>query len=156
MQLRVLTEADYYQQQTRTAAPVQIFGAVLAIIMSIGAAFSAMNTMYASVGSRAQEIGTLRVLGFHRTSIYAAFMLESLVVALLAGLLGCVLSLPMHGLATGTFNWTTFAEVAFEFRITSTLLAAGMAFALAMGLLGGLLPARLAARKPVLEALRAN
>src|SRR5207244_3234323 len=86
MQLRVLTEADSYQQQTRTAAPVQIFGAVLAIIMSIGAAFSAMNTMYASVGSRAQEIGTLRVLGFHRTSIYAAFMLESLVVALLAGL----------------------------------------------------------------------
>ena len=156
MQLRVLTESDYYREQTKTAAPIQIFGSVLAAIMSIGAAFSAMNTMYASVGARSREIGTLRVLGFRRASIYLAFMLESVLVAALAGLLGCVLALPMHGLATGAFNWSTFAEVAFEFRITATLLLAGMAFALVMGVLGGLLPARLAARKPVLEALRAN
>src|SRR5260221_1925901 len=156
MQLRVLTESDYYREPTKTAAPIRIFGSVLAAIMSIGAAFSAMNTMYASVGARSKEIGTLRVLGFRRTSIYLAFMLESVLMAALAGLLGCVLALPMHGLATGAFNWSTFAEVAFEFRITATLLLAGMAFALVMGVLGGLLPARLAARKPVLEALRAN
>ena len=155
LQLRVLTESEYYQEQTKTAAPIQIFGAVLATIMSIGAAFSAMNTMYASVGARSREIGTLRVLGFHRASIYLAFMVESLIVAAVAGVVGCALSLPMHGLATGAFNWSTFAEVAFEFRITARLLGAGMAFALMMGVVGALLPARLAARKPVLEALRA-
>lgn len=153
VRLRALTETEYYQEQTKTAAPIQIFGACLAIIMSIGAAFSAMNTMYAMVGARAREIGTLRVLGFKRRSIYAAFMLESLLIAALGGVLGCALALPMHGLATGTFNWATFAEVAFEFRITGTLLLAGLAFALIMGVLGGLLPARLAARKPILDAL---
>jgi putative ABC transport system permease protein len=154
MQLRALTESEYYQAQTATARPIQIFGAALAAVMSIGAAFSAMNAMYASVGRRSREIGTLRVLGFRRSSIYLAFMMESLLIAALAGVLGCALSLPIHGLATGAFNWSTFAEVAFEFRITAGLLAAGMAFALVMGLFGGFLPARFAARRPLIEALR--
>jgi putative ABC transport system permease protein len=156
MQLRALTEKEYYAEQTKTAAPIQIFGVALALVMSIGAAFSAMNTMYAFVGARTREIGTLRVLGFRPGSIYASFMLEALVIAAIGGALGCVLALPMHGIATGTFNWFTFAEVAFEFRLTPALMALGMAFALVMGVLGGLLPARFAARKPVLEALRAT
>jgi putative ABC transport system permease protein len=154
LQLRVLSESEYYAEQTKTAAPIRIFGAVLASVMSIGAAFSAMNAMYASVGARSREIGTLRVLGFRRSSIYAAFMIESLVIAIVGGALGCALSLPMHGVATGTFNWSTFAEVAFEFRITAGLLGLGIIFALAMGTLGGLLPAWSAARQPVLEALK--
>ncbi len=154
LQVRVLPETAYYREQTKTAGPIQFMGAFLATIMSIGAAFSAMNTMYATVGSRTREIGTLRVLGFKRGDIYASFMLESILLALIGGALGCLLSLPLNGIATGTFSWTTFAEVAFEFRITAGLLAGGMTFALVMGLLGGLLPARLAARKPVLDALR--
>ena len=93
-------------------------------------------------------------MGFAPGSIYISFLLESLMLAFVGGVLGCLLSLPLNGLATGTFNWATFAEVAFEFQITSGLLAAGIGFALAMGALGGLLPARLAARKPLLDALR--
>ena len=155
MQLRALTEREYYAEQTKTAGPIRMFGACLAIIMSVGAAFSAMNTLYASVGARAREIGTLRVVGFSARSIYLSFLIEALIVAALGGALGCLLALPMHGLATGTFNWATFAEVAFEFRITPGLLIAGMTFALFMGTLGGLLPARHAARQPVLDALRA-
>ena len=155
-QLRVLTESDYYQSQTKTAGPIQVLGACLAAVMSIGAAFSAMNTMYATVGARAREIGTLRVLGFSPRNIYLSFLLESLVLAFVGGLLGCLVSLPLNGLATGTFNWASFAEVAFEFQVTGGLLLAGMAFALAMGALGGLLPARLAARQPLLDALRAT
>ncbi len=154
LQVRVLPETEYYREQTKTAGPIQFLGAFLATIMSIGAAFSAMNTMYATVGSRTREIGTLRVLGFKRRDIYVSFLLESILLALIGGVLGCLLSLPLNGIATGTFSWTTFAEVAFEFRITIGLLAGGMAFALVMGVLGGLLPARLAARKPVLDALR--
>jgi len=156
MQLEVLSESEYYEEQTKTAAPIRLFGICLAAVMSIGAGFFAMNTMYAAVARRAREIGTLRVLGFKRRAIYAAFMVESLLLALGGGMIGCLLALPLHGLATGTFNWTTFAEVAFEFRVTPALLAAGMAFALVMGVLGGLLPARLAARKPILDALRAT
>ncbi len=151
--LRVLTESEYYLEQTKTAGPIRILGAALAGIMSIGAAFSAMNTMYASVGARSKEIGTLRVLGFRSSAIYRAFFVESLVIAILGGILGCLLSLPMHGIATGTFNWSTFAEVAFEFRITWGLLAAGMLFAIVMGAAGGFFPARMAARRPILDCL---
>jgi ABC-type antimicrobial peptide transport system permease subunit len=155
-QLRVLTESEYYRSQTKTAGPIQVLGACLAAVMSIGAAFSAMNTMYATVGARAREIGTLRVLGFPPHHIYLSFLLESLALAFVGGLLGCLLSLPLNGLATGTFNWASFAEVAFEFQVTGSLLIAGMAFALVVGALGGLLPARLAARQPLLDALRAT
>jgi len=155
LQVRVLPETAYYQEQTKTGAPIRFLGQFLAVIMSIGAAFSAMNTMYAAVGARTREIGTLRVLGFRRRDVYASFLIESVLLALAGGALGCLISLPLNGVATGTFSWTTFAEVAFEFRITPELLAEGMAFALVMGVLGGLLPARLAARKPVLDALRA-
>ena len=155
LQVRVLPETEYYREQTKTAGPIQFMGGFLALVMSVGAAFSAMNTMYAAVGARTREIGTLRVLGFKRRDIYISFLLESIVLALLGGALGCLLSLPLNGVATGTFSWTTFAEVAFEFRITGELLAKGLLFALVMGVLGGLLPARFAARKPVLDALRA-
>lgn len=152
---RVLKETDYYKDQTKTAGPIQFMGGFLATIMSVGAAFSAMNTMYAAVGARTREIGTLRVLGFKRRSIYLSFLLESVILSGLGGLIGCLISLPLNGVATGTFSWTSFAEVAFEFRITPELLSKGLMFALAMGVLGGLLPARMAARKPVLVALKA-
>ncbi len=155
LQVRVLPETEYYKEQTKQAGPIQFLGNFLAVIMSIGAAFSAMNTMYAAVGARTREIGTLRVLGFRPRDIYVSFLIESVMIALIGGLLGCAISFLLHGRATGTFSWTTFAEVAFEFRITPDLLLEGMTFALVMGVLGGLLPARLAARKPVLDALRA-
>jgi putative ABC transport system permease protein len=155
LQVRVLAETAYYKEQTQMAGPIQFLGGFLAVVMSIGAAFSAMNTMYAAVGSRTREIGTLRVLGFRRREIYLSFLLESVLLSLVGGVLGCLLSLPLNGVATGTIGWSTFAEVAFEFRITGELLARGMLFAVVMGILGGLLPARMAARKPVLDALRA-
>ena len=155
LSVRVLPETEYYKEQTNTGAPIQFLGSFLTIVMSIGAVFSAMNTMYATVGARSREIGTLRVLGYKRRDIYVSFMIESILLALLGGALGCAFSLPLNGLATGTLSWNSFTEVAFEFRITGELLAKGMTFALVMGVLGGLLPARLAARKPVLDALRA-
>ena len=155
-QLRAMTEAEYYHAQTKTAGPIQVLGACLAAVMSIGAIFSAMNTMYATIGARTREIGTLRVLGFAPGSIYISFVVESIILALIAGVIGCLLALPMNGLITGTFNWSSFAEVAFEFQVTGGLLLTGMVFALLMGALGGMLPARSAARKPLLDALRAN
>lgn len=152
---RVLREKDYYEEQTRQAGPIRFLGFFLAIVMSVGAAFSAMNTMYAAVGARTAEIGTLRVLGFKRRAIYVSFLTESVLLAGVGGLIGCALSLSLNGMTAGTLSWTSFAEVAFEFRVSPSLLVRGMIFALVMGMVGGLLPARVAARKPVLDALKA-
>jgi putative ABC transport system permease protein len=155
LNIKVLSETEYYREQTQSAGLFQFLAWFLAIIMTIGAAFAAMNTMYAAVGGRTREIGTLRVLGFRRRQIYASFLLESVMLSLLGGALGCMLSLLCNFVSTGTLSQTTFAEVAFQFQVTPRMMGAGMLFALVMGMLGGLLPARLAARKPVLDALRA-
>jgi ABC-type antimicrobial peptide transport system permease subunit len=112
-----------------------------------------MNTMYAVVAQRTREIGTLRALGFARRSILLSFVIESVLIALVAGGLGIVLALPANGLTSATGN-VTFSELAFAFRITPAALAGGILFAAAMGLVGGLLPALRAARMPILSALR--
>src|SRR5581483_1228075 len=120
----------------------------------IGAMFGAMNTMYAAVAYRTREIGTLRALGFGRLRIISAFLAESIALAFVGGILGCILALPVHGLSTGTTNFSSFSEVAFKFRITPGLLVGGLMFAIVMGAVGGLLPALRAAKIPVARALR--
>jgi len=149
-----MTERDYYDAQMTSAAPIKYIGLVVAIIMAVGSAFAAMNTMYASVARRAAEIGTLRVLGFSRAGILFSFLVESLVLAALGGLLGCVLALPLNGVTTGLGNFVTFSEMSFNFRITPVIMATGMTFALLMGAFGGFFPARWAAKKQILDALR--
>ena len=122
--------------------------------MGVGAVFGAMNTMYAIVASRTREIGTLRALGFSRFSILFSFVMESMVLALLAGALGCLLAFPMNGYSTGTAQTQSFSEVAFSFQLTPAIILTGMVFAGVMGLIGGLLPAMRAARMPITRALR--
>lgn len=152
--LRADREVDYYSAQTMTAKPITILGNFLATAMSIGAIFAAMNTMYASVGARTREIGTLRVLGFRRRTILASFLIEGAFLALLGGVLGVALSLPMHGYTTGTMGFETFSETVFQFRITPWLAGKGLIFAVVVGLLGSLLPALRASRLPVIAALK--
>lgn len=152
--VRADREVDYYSAQTMTAMPIKILGNFLATAMSIGAIFAAMNTMYASVGARTREIGTLRVLGFRRRTILASFLIEGAFLALLGGLLGVALSLPMHGYTTGTMGFETFSETVFQFRITPWLITKGLIFAVGVGLLGSLLPALRASRLPVIVALK--
>jgi putative ABC transport system permease protein len=148
-------EQDYYAEQSRAMTTViRVFGTFVTLILAIGAMFGAMNTMYAAVAYRTREIGTLRALGFSRLRIVAAFLAESTALALVGGVLGCMLALPVHGLSTGTTNFTSFSEVAFKFRITPALLAGGLVFSALMGAAGGLLPAIRAARIPVARALR--
>jgi len=154
VKLSAKTEMKYYQEQTSTAGPLKAFGMFLAVIMSIGASFAGMNAMYASVASRVREIATLRVLGFTPFSILVSFLIESVFLALIGGLLGCALSLPINGLATGTTNFQTFSEIVFYFTITPDLMLRGLIFAAVMGAVGGILPALAAARQPILLALR--
>jgi putative ABC transport system permease protein len=155
LDFKVEREQDYYAEQSQVMTTViRVFGAFVTLILSIGAMFGAMNTMYAAVGYRTREIGTLRALGFSRGRIVTAFLAESVMLALVGGVIGCLLALPVHGLSTGTTNMASFSEVAFKFRITPALLAGGMVFAGLMGAAGGLLPAIRAARIPVARALR--
>ena len=146
-------ESEYYAKQMVSADPVRYLGMFVAVIMAIGSCFAAMNTMFAAVANRAHEIGVLRLLGFSRLSVLTSFMLESLLLSLLGGLLGCALVLPLNGLEGRIGNFMTFAETTFQFRLTLEYVIGGLVFAATMGILGGLLPAWLAARRQVLQTL---
>ena len=154
LSLKVIGERDFYKTQTTTGIAIQFIGSALAVAMSIGAIFAAMNTMYASVGSRTREVGTLRVLGFHRRWILLSFLLEGAFLALLGGILGCILAWPLNGMATGTMSFNNFSESVFEFRITPLLVAQALLFSIAVGLFGSLFPAIRAARLPVIASLK--
>jgi putative ABC transport system permease protein len=155
MQLQAVPERKYYAEQAGSLAGIlRSLASFVAFVMGIGAVFGAMNTMYAIVAARTREIGTLRALGFSRRSIVAAFLVESLVLALAGGVLGCLLAYPMNGFSTATGQTQSFSEIAFSFRITPVILLRGMVFALVMGALGGLLPALRGARMTISSALR--
>ena len=154
LNVKAQTEQSYYDAQTVSGAPLQALGIFVSIIMAVGSSFAAMNTMYAAVARRAKEIGTLRVLGFSRGSILFSFFTESLLLAVLGGLLGCLIVLPLNNVETGIGNFVTFSEIAFNFRVTLPIMIGGVIFALFMGALGGVLPARMAAKKEILTALR--
>ncbi len=155
MQLQAVPENKYYEDQAGPlAAILKGLAGFVAFVMGVGAVFGAMNTMYAIVASRTREIGTLRALGFSRFSILSSFVMESIVLALLAGAIGCLIALPMNGYSTGTAQTQSFSEVAFSFQLTPQILITGMVFAGVMGLIGGLLPALRAARMPITRALR--
>ncbi len=153
--LKAESEVEYYRQQTMTAAPIKWLGGFLAVMMSIGAVFAAMNTMYAAVGARTREIGTLRVLGFRRRSIVLALLLEGGFLAFLGGALGgAVAYVYRNGHTTATMGFETFSEIVFQFRVTPTLIVEGLIFAVIVGLVGTLLPAIRASRLPVISALK--
>src|SRR5260370_10290720 len=138
------------------ALPIKVLGNFLAIAMSIGALFAAMNTMYASVGARTREIGTLRVLGYRRRSILASFLMEGAFLALIGGVIGCLLSLPLHGYSTATISFETFTESVFQFRITPWLAIKGLFFSLLVGVAGVFLPPPRPPRLPVILAPQAG
>jgi putative ABC transport system permease protein len=152
------TEKKYYEEQMITGAPIKALAFIVGLLTAVGASFGAMNTMYAQVSARTREIGTLRAIGFSRRSILASFVLEALVLCVAGGVAGIFLTTLFFQIAlrrpTGTMNWRTFSEVLIHFQVTPELVAAGIAFSLAMGLFGGLFPAARAARLKITTALR--
>jgi len=153
LNLTALSEPAYYASQTSSGAPLEFLGILVAIIMAVGSSFAAMNTMYAAVARRGQEIGTLRVLGFSRRSVLASFLIEALFLSLAGGILGCLMTLPLNGVTTGVGNFFTFSEIAFHFRVGLSTMAVGIVFAIIVGAIGGFFPARNAAKKEILGAL---
>ena len=148
-------ESDFYRNQSTILTKVLTALAwMITSVMAIGAIFGAVNTMYAAVASRTPEIAVLLTLGFKPRSVLASFLAESAAIALIGGVLGGLLALPINGVVTSTTNWNSFSEVAFAFRVTPSLLLSGVIFAVVMGVLGGFFPARRASKLPVVQALR--
>ena len=156
VKLQVQREREYYETQSRVVTKlITVLGTLVAIVMGLGAVFGALNTMYSAVSERSREIAVLRAIGFGGGAIVLSFFVESLLISLIGGVVGCLAALPVNGITTGTINWQTFSHLAFAFRITPDLLAWGIVFALAMGAVGGLPPAIRAARANVATTLRA-
>lgn len=155
VQLQIDSEPKYYENLAGPTAKALLYlAAFVSLVMGVGAVFGAMNTMYAIVSQRTREIGTLRALGFSRFSILFSFVVESMLLAGIGGVVGCLLALPMNGFTTATGQTNSFSELAFAFRITPSIVVIGIGFAVLMGLVGGLLPAFRAARLPITTALR--
>jgi len=152
----VRRESEYYARQGETMARlINTLGFGVATLMAIGAVFGAILTMYTAVASRSREIATLRALGFNTLSVVVSVLIESLVLGAIGGTIGAIGAyLAFDGFQTSTMNFQSFSQVAFAFRVTPQLFATGLAYALAIGLLGGLLPAIRAARLPISRALR--
>jgi len=156
LHLKALSERTFYEDQQGVASgALKGLAVFISFIMAVGAGFAGMNTMYASVARRTKEIGTLRVLGFSRRSILIAFLLESVGVALIGAALGILLTLPLNFVSTGTSNWATFSEIAFNFRVTPDLMISALIFGAIIGFIGSLLPSIRASRFRIVEALRA-
>jgi putative ABC transport system permease protein len=156
LHMKAVSERTFYEDQQGTASlGLKILAGFISIIMAVGAGFAGMNTMYAAVARRTKEIGTLRVLGFSRISILVAFLLESTAIALIGAGIGILLALPLNFVSTGTSNWVTFSEIAFNFRVTFDLMLFALAFGGVIGLVGSLLPSIRASRFKIVDALRA-
>ena len=156
LNIAVRRENEYYVMQSQMLTSlIQTVGFAIAGLMGIGAVFGAILTMYTAVATRSREIATLRALGFNTGSVLVSILAESLVLGAIGGVIGgTVAYLAFNGFQTSTMNFQTFSQVAFAFRVTPQLLAMGLFYALAMGLLGGLFPAIRAARLPIPTALR--
>jgi putative ABC transport system permease protein len=152
--LEIKDEKQYYQSQLTAMNYIRWIGYILAVFLSLGASFGAANTMYSAVATRAREIGTLRALGFSRRNILASFLLESVLLCLIGGVVGCLATVPLNGMSSGTQNMMMFSEVTFSFHFGPRVLLQGVLLATFMGLLGGLAPACRAIRMTVVQALR--
>jgi len=156
LDVKVEPEIDYYAEQSRTITGlVSALGAVVAVLMGMGALFGAINTMYSAVAVRTREIATLRALGFRGGPVAISVLVESLLLAALGGVIGAAVAyLGFNGYRTATMNWDTFSQVTFAFAVTPRLMVQGLVYSLVLGFLGGVFPAIRAVRQPVASALR--
>jgi putative ABC transport system permease protein len=156
LNVSIRRENEYYAGQSQGLTRlITTIGVGIGALMGIGAVFGAILTMYTAVATRAREIATLRALGFETSSVLVSVLFESMVLGAIGGIIGAAAAyVGFNGYQTSTINFQTFSQVAFAFRVTPELLVLGLGYALAMGFIGGLLPALRAARLPIPSALR--
>jgi putative ABC transport system permease protein len=154
-QIDVLTTRAYYAAQSeQLTKQIRVLGTVVGAIMAIGAIFGALNTMYAAISTRAREIATLRAIGFRGTPVVVSVLIETMLLALVGGVLGALIAWLIFDNYTASTLSQNFSQVVFNFKVSPALLWSGLKWALAIGLIGGLFPAVRAARIPVTAGLR--
>ena len=156
LSVKVVRQSEYYAEQSETLTRlITTLGFLIAFLMAIGAVFGAWNPMYSAVVARTREIATLRALGFGGSAVVVSLMLESLLLALVGGIIGGGLAyFAFNNFHTSTMNWQSFSQIAFAFRVTPELLVRGIVWSPLIGLIGGLFPAIRAARLPIAAGLR--
>jgi putative ABC transport system permease protein len=156
LNVQVIRQSDYYAQQSEALTRlITTLGFLIAFLMAIGAVFGALNTMYSAVAARTREIATLRALGFGSGAVVVSLMLESLLLAVVGGVIGGGLAyLAFNNFHTSTMNFQSFSQITFAFKVTPQLLVRGIIWSALIGLIGGLFPAIRAARLPIASALR--
>ena len=156
LNVRVFTERQYYEEQSETlVALVSTIGAVIAILMGLGAIFAALNTMYSAVSARTREIATLRAMGFGAAPVITSVLAEGVLIGLLGGVVGAAVAyFAFNGVRASTMNFDTFSQVSFAFTVTPPLMLQALFYAIALGLVGGLLPSIRAAKMPIATGLR--
>jgi ABC-type lipoprotein release transport system permease subunit len=155
--LKAFSEPDYYKELTKTNEQFLTAIVMMAAIMAVGGIFGVMNTMFASIAARIKEVGVLRILGFKRWQILISFMIESLAIATIGGVLGCALGSLANGFeAASTLSGGQGGgkSVTLTMQVDIQILASGLLFTLVMGRFGGLVPALSAMRMEILESLR--
>jgi len=153
--LEAMTETEWSDKQSQFLSIfVTALGVIISFFFAIGAIIGAMITMYASIANRQQEIGTLRAIGFRRRHVLLSFILESVLLALTGGVLGCLAALGMSFVKFSILNFVTFSQMVFKFHATPSVFGVALVFTVGMGVLGGLLPAMRAARMSPVEAMR--
>ena len=156
LNLRILSEGDYYAEQSRSLSiMVTTVGYTVAILMGLGAIFSALNTMYSAVSARTREIATLRALGFGKFSIIMSVLTEAMILGAGGGVIGCLIAyIGFNGIRASTLNFASFSQVTFAFAVTPMLLVNGLIYALLLALIGGVMPGFHAAKMPIVSGLR--
>jgi ABC-type lipoprotein release transport system permease subunit len=152
---KVISEKQFLESQTvMLTGMLGGLAFMLGLIMGLAAIFTATNTMLSAIAARSHEIGILLAMGYRPVPVFLSFMFEALVLGLIGGVVGCLMSLPFNGIRAGTMNFQTFTEMAFAFKVTPFVLAIAIVFSLLLGLFGGALPAWRAARLTPTEAMR--
>ena len=153
--LEAKREDRYYEEASGPLATfVRALGTVIAVFFAFGATLGAMITMYAQVASRVREVGTLRALGFRRRAVLGSFLVESLILALIGAVAGCAFASTLGAVSFSTMNFSSFTEIKFRFHFAPAVALWSTVFAIAMGLLGGALPATRAARLAIAGATK--
>jgi putative ABC transport system permease protein len=150
-----LREQEYFSGQTKQfRQQIGFLATLVTVIMGLGAIFAALNSMYAAVAARGKEIATLRAIGFGGAPVLVSVMVEALLLALAGGILGALIAyLLFNNLSVSTLG-QNFTQVVFNFKVTPALVIEGLIIAVAIGMIGGFLPALRAARLPVTASLR--
>ena len=156
LELTIIPETEFFTEQASYLNNfLRIFAIVVATIMAIGALFAALNTMYTAVSVRTVEIATLRAMGFSATPVVFSVLLEAIVLALIGGVLGALITFfAFNGMTVSTLNPSAFSQIAFDFRVTGEILVTGLIWAVGIGFIGGIFPAIQAALLPITVALR--